>query len=145
MPGQFSDTGGLRALDAVTGRATVTTRPTYLALLTTAPTDAQVAGTIAMTEYLTVGANGYTRQLVTWTTPVVDGTSTLPTSSNGTSMTFGPFTGSISGTVTHAALVTATTGTSGDLVAWWQLDASRTPATNDAITVTTAALVLNVE
>ena len=39
MPGQFSDAGSNRALDAVTGRATVSTATTYLALLTSAPSD----------------------------------------------------------------------------------------------------------
>lgn len=143
MPGQFSDVGGLRALDAVTGRATVTSRTTWLALLTAAPSDAQVAGTISMTEYNPT--SGYSRQAVTWTTPAVDGTTTLPTTSNQTALSFGPFTGTVSGTITHAALVSAASGTSGDLIAWWQLDASRTPAANDAITVAIGALVLNVE
>lgn len=140
MPGEFSDTGGKRALDAVTGRATVTARTTYLALLTAAPSDATTDGTITMSEY---AATGYSRQTVTWTTPSL--ISLLPATQNQTSMTFGPFTAGTGATISHAALVSASTGTAGDLLAWWALDTSRTPATNDAITIAANALTLSVE
>jgi hypothetical protein len=141
MPGEFSDTGGKRALDAVTGRATVTSRTTYLALLTAAPSDATTDGTITMTEY---AATGYARQTVAWTAPALNGSS-VPESSNSGVLTFGPFTAGTGGVITHAALVSAVSGTTGDLLAWWSLDASRTPATNDSISIAANALKLAVE
>ena len=140
MAGEFSDTGGKRALDAVTGRATVTLRTTYLALLTAAPSDATTDGTITMTEY---AATGYSRQTVTWTAPSI--ISLLPATQNSTGLTFGPFTAGTGATITHAALVSAASGSTGDLLAWWSLDTSRTPATNDAISIAANALTLSVE
>ena len=113
-----------------------------MALLTAAPADATTDGTISVTEY---GATGYSRQTVTWVAPFVDGTTTQTTTQNTAAITYGPFTASVTGTITHAALVSASSGSTGDLVAWWSLDNSRTPATNDAITVAAGSLVLNVE
>jgi len=141
MAGEFSDTGGKRALDAVTGRATVTSRATYLALLTAAPSDATTDGTITVTEY---AATGYSRQTVTWSAPALNGSS-IPESSNTGILTYGPFTAGTGAVVTHAALVSAASGTSGDMLAWWNLDTSRTPAVNDSITVAASALKLSVE
>lgn len=141
MAGEFSDTGGKRALDGVTGRATVTARTTYLALLTAAPSDATTDGTISVTEY---GATGYSRQSVAWTAPALNGSS-IPESSNSAILNFGPFTAGTGATITHAALVSAASGTAGDMLAWWSLDASRTPATNDSISIAANALKLAVE
>lgn len=300
MPGQFSDVGSRLALDAVSGRATVTLRTTYLALCLAEPLDANTAGTIAISEY---GATGYSRQAIVWAAPtspltatvsamsstttsttgitlsggtatgsvtqpfntvtytastahnlvvgqvisitgftstgfnltsqtiiavptattfqvsnvLASGTSTgtgtltaqgpynltyttsaahgfvagqtvnitgivgtgVPNQQNATIMTvpstttftiqasatgtrtsggtaqvgastsgpnalvtFGPFTANTGATITHCALVSAASGTSGDLVAWWSLDTPRTPAINDSITIATNQLSL---
>jgi hypothetical protein len=89
------------------------------------------------------GATGYSRQTVSWTAPTL--ISLVPATQNSGAMTFGPFTAGTGATVSHAALVSAASGTSGDLLAWWSLDTSRTPATNDAITIAANALTLSVE
>ena len=151
MAGEFSDVGSSYALDAVSGRATVTTRTMYLALLRTAPTDTTTLSTMA--EY---DATGYSRQTITFGTgagavgaPSL--VSSVMTTANTSSMTFGPFTAngtnSTLGTtaVPYAALVSAASGTTGDLVAYWTLDTSRTPALNDAITVAVAQIKLQVD
>lgn len=139
MAGEFSDDGALKALDAVTGRASVTSATTYLALLTAAPADTTTLA--GMTEY---GATGYSRQTVTWSTPALNG-SGIPETSNSANVTFGPFTASTGATVTHCALVTAASGTTGEIRAWWSLDTSRTPATNDSLQFATSALKLAVD
>lgn len=139
MPGQFSDAGSNRALDAVTGRATVSSATTYLALLTAAPGDTTTLS--GLTEY---GATGYSRQAVTWSAPTLNGSNVPETSNTGT-VSFGPFTASATGTITHAALVTAASGTTGSVLAWWELDASRTPSTNDSVEITTGNLKLSVD
>jgi hypothetical protein len=300
MAGQFSDTGSKYALDAITGRATVTLRTTYLALCLAQPTDNNTTGTISMSEY---GATGYARQAITWNAPAaaatasISGISSSTTSSSGVTLssgtangsttqpfntvtytasaahnlvvgqvititgftttgfnltsqtvtsvptattftvtnalaagtstgtgtltstgpvnityttsaahgfvagqtvnitgvtgtgtpnqlnatiittpstttftieapapatwtsggtatvgasttgptalvTFGPFTAATGATITHAALVSASTGTTGDLVAWWSLDTARTPAVNDSITIAAGQLSL---
>lgn len=115
-------------------------RLTYLALLTAAPSDVTTDGAISVTEY---GATGYSRQAVYWSAPSI--ISLLPATQNATAMTFGPFTAGTGATITHAALVSAPTGTTGDMLAWWALDTSRTPATNDAISIAANALTLSVE
>lgn len=137
MPGEMSDAGCALALDAVTGRATVTTRTTYLVLLTAAPSDTTTMST--MTELTTPATNGYSRQSVTWTTPALD-TSVMATK-NSAQITFGPFSADL-GNVTHCALVSASTGTAGDFLAYWTLDAARDPASGDSIQFAANALVL---
>ena len=57
-------------------------------------------------------------------------------------VTFGAFTAATGATITHAALVSAATGTTGDLVAWWALDTPRTPAVNDSVTIAIGQLSL---
>jgi len=301
MPGQFSDVGSRLALDAIIGRATVSSRTTYLALLLAEPSDSNTAGTISISEY---GATAYSRQIIPWSAPttsaltatisglsstttsttgitvssgsatgtvtqpfntvtyttsaahnltvgqvisitgftstgfnltsqtitavpsattfqvsntLASGTSTgtgtltaqgpynltyttsaahgfvagqsvnitgiagtgVPNQQNATivtvpstttftiqaaatatrtsggtaqvgvsasgptaQVTFGPFTGATGATITHAALVSAASGTTGDLVAWWALDTPRTPAVNDSITIAANQLSL---
>lgn len=135
MAGEFSDAGSSRAIDAVTGRATVTSATTYLALLTAAPTDTSTLAA-GFTEY---GATGYSRQTATWSTPALNGSSIME-SSNASNITFGPFTAGTGATVTHCALVTAVSGTSGSVLAYWSLDTSLTPTVNDAISIAIGSL-----
>lgn len=135
MPGQASSRGSAIMLDAASGRATQTARTTYLALLTAAPTDATTLAT--MTEVTTAG---YSRQAVTWSDP---GASS-ETSSNTNAITFGPFTADPPN-VTHCALVSAATGTTGDLIWYWTLDAARDAASGDSISVAVSALSMSAE
>lgn len=137
MAGEFSDAGALKALDAVTGRATVTSATTYLALLTAAPTDTTTLA--GMTEYSATGYTGVNRPTVAWSTPALNG-SGIPETSNTGTITFGPFTAGTGSTITHCALVTAQTGTTGEIRAWWSLDTSRTPGTNDSLQFTAGNL-----
>lgn len=135
MAGQPSTAGANIALDAMTGRATQTARTMYLALLTAAPTDSTTMGT--MTEVTTPGTNGYSRQTCAFTAPSGD-----PSSTENTSLiTFGPFSSDL-GNVTHLALVSASTGTTGDLVMYWTADVAKDPANGDSITVAAGALVM---
>lgn len=89
----------------------------------------------------------FTIQVPDFDTYVSGGTATVgaqatgPTAAQGT-VTFGPFTANTGGVITHAALVSALSGTSGDLIAWWALDTARTPAVNDTITIAAGQLSL---
>jgi hypothetical protein len=134
MAGSASNVGEKIALDAMTGRATQTARTTYLALLTAAPSDTTTMST--MTELTTPGTNGYSRQTVTWTDP-----STTGQTANSGVVTFGAFSSDL-GNVTHLALVSASTGTSGDLIVYWTADSARDPASGDSITIADGALVI---
>lgn len=133
MAGEASTGGANRMLDALTGRATQTSYTSYLALCTSAPTDAA-----AGTELTTAGSNGYSRQAVTWTAPTGDPSST----ENNGALTFGPFTSDL-GNVTHAMLMSAATG--GSHYAWWTVDVAKNPANGDSITVASGALTMTAD
>ena len=135
MPGEASTVGAGKALDAITGRATQTARTTYLCLLTAAPTDASTIGTLAE-----VTTAGYSRQAVTWGAPTGD----PQVSSNTAAITFGPFTADPPN-VTHLALVSAATGTTGDFLYQWTADTARDGASGDSINVAIGALTMSLD
>lgn len=129
MAGELSQVGANYALDIVTGRATnpftASSRTTYIALLSAAPTDTTTLAT--MTELSTAG---YARQSITWSAPSGD-----PSSTNNTAqLTFGPFSADPPN-ITHAALVSSSSGTTGDFLVWWALTTARDPASGDSVTV----------
>ena len=135
MAGEASSFGAGAALDAMTGRATQTARTTYLALLSAAPGDTTTLAT--MTEITTAG---YARQAVTWSAPAGD----PRVSSNTGALTFGPFTADPPN-VTHCALVSAASGTTGDFIYYWTLDVARDGITGDSITFAVGALVAQLD
>jgi len=65
-------------------------------------------------------------------------------SSNTAALTFGPFSADPPN-VTHAALVSAASGTTGDLVYFWTLDNARDAANGDSLTVAIGALVMQLD
>lgn len=136
MPGELSNVGAGYALDIVTGRnAGPGVRTTYLALLSAAPTDATTLGT--MSEIATAG---YARQSVTWTAPTGDPRST----ENSATLTFGPFTADPPN-VTHCALVSAASGTTGDFLMHWALDTAKDAATDESIEFAAGALTMTLD
>ena len=120
------------ALDAKTGRATQTARTTYLALLTTAPTATTTLATMAE-----VTGTGYSRQSVTWAAP----SGTPRSTSNTNVITFGPFSFDPA-SVGWVALVSAASGTTGDLIDSWSVDVARDATTGDSITLAASAISL---
>lgn len=138
MPGELSTVGANIALDAVTGRAAAALRTTHLALLTAAPTDATTLDT--MTE---LSATGYARQplaAAAWNAPSGDPSST----SNSGAITFGPFT-TDPANVTHCALVSPLSGTTGDFLMHWALTAAKDAAINESIQFAAASLVMTLD
>jgi len=127
---EFSTVGAQYALDIVTGRATnpftASSRTTYLALLSAAPTDASTLGT--MTE---ISTSGYARQSVTWSAP---SSADPPETHLTATVTFGPFTADPPN-VTHFALVSASSGTTGDFLAWGAWGTARDAASGDSLQV----------
>lgn len=135
MPGELSQVGANNALDGALGRATQTARTTYIALLSAAPSDTTTLAT--MTE---VSTAGYSRQSVTWAAPSGDPSST----SNSNVITFGPFTADPPN-ITHCACVSASSGTTGDFVAWWALTNARDGISGDSASFAVGALVLTLD
>lgn len=139
MPGEISDAGALQSLEAVVGKTTLTSVTTYLALLTAAPSDTTTPAT--MTEY---AATGYSRAAVTWGTAALNGSS-IPEIANSVAATYGPFTAGTGASITHAALVTSASGATGEVRAFWTLDTSRTPSTNDSLEFAISALKMTLD
>jgi len=147
MSGNLTDTTDRAILNWITGTSLGGwTPPTtgYIALLvadpsTTAanPTDPQLS------ELTELSAVGYARQVVTWasSTSPANGLSQIV---NNNLLTFGPFTGaSGSGTTTtFGALVTAASGTTGEVISVWQWDIPVLAAQNQAIIIQAANLIL---
>lgn len=128
MAGEPSTVGANIMLDALSGRATQTARTTYAVLLTAAPGDATTMASMA--EVTTPATNGYDREIVTWSAPTGDPSST----SNTALITFGPFTADLAN-CTHLGLVSTLTGTAGEFLWYWTADVAKDPALNDSITV----------
>lgn len=135
MAGEASSFGAGAALDAMSGRATQTARTVYLVALSAAPSDSTTLGT--MTEITT---SGYARQAAAWSAPSGDPRVT----SNTGVITFGPFSADPPN-VTHLALVSASSGTSGDFIYYWTLDTARDGISGDSLQVAIGALVMQLD
>lgn len=135
MTGEASTFGAGRALDAINGRATATARTVYLALLTTAPTDSTTLGT--MVEVTTAG---YARQSVTWGAPSGD----PEVAANTNALTFGPFSADPPN-IPYLALVSASSGTTGDFLYFWTADTARDGISGDSISVAIGALTMQLD
>lgn len=135
MTGEASTAGANIALDAMAGRATQTARTVYVALLTSAPTDATTLGTMAE-----LSATGYSRQAFTASAPSGD-----PSETHNTNViTFGPFS-SDPANVTHLALVSSASGTSGDFIFYWTAASARDAASGDSITIAASGLSMTLD
>lgn len=127
------DTMASEVIDYITGRAVaVTTAGTvYLALLTADP--GATATVAAMNEDNTAG---YTRQQVVWGVPV----GSPPVASNVGQITIGPFTAAQALPVTHYALVTSASGTTGKVKWVQELDSGSQAAVGDSIVFPAGAI-----
>jgi hypothetical protein len=111
----------------------------YIALATALPTSPDTASLadFAANE-LTTG--GYSRQAVTWSSPSGDPSQI----SNSAAIEFGPFTADPP-QVTHCFLCDTSTGTSGNVLAYWTLDTPRDASTNDYLRFAAGALTISVD
>lgn len=125
------------ALDLLTGRAAALPAPrnTYLALLSGNPGD--VEWTLATMPEITTA--GYARQQVVWTVPAG---APLVTANNAL-LFFGPFTADMSSAVNYGALVSAASGTTGDLIFLWPLSTPQLAVTSESLQLAAGVLTLN--
>jgi hypothetical protein len=132
---KLSNVGDAYALDYVTGRAVPYTAPrnTYLMLLTSPPTDQSTISTLVE---LSIG--GYARQVMVWSAA----TGQPATTSNGASIVFGPFTFA-SAPIGWAALVSVSSGTTGDFLMWWSFNISQSLAVGQSLTIPANSLVMS--
>jgi hypothetical protein len=137
VAGKLNIVGAGYGLDAATGRATVSARTVYLALLTAVP--AANVTPASMVEYAVAG---YSRQICAMSVP--SGTPRV-TSNTGT-ITYGPLTGANNTTqIVGWALVSTASGTTGDVVAQGDWSTARTPAANDQLTVSPGGVTVSID
>jgi hypothetical protein len=129
MPGSLTQLGRSRAIQAAVGQAVSTAAGMYVALATGVPSNPNPGNLSDFATYELTTA-GYARQAVTWTVDSSAGTSV--TIQNSNTMDFGPF-GADPPAVTHAFLCDASTGTSGTVLAWWELDTARNADAGDTL------------
>lgn len=136
MAGELTRVGQQDALDAFSGRATVTAQTTYLALCTADPGKAPtVAGLAELT------TSGYARQTCVWTAPTAADPSVVQ---NNATITFGPFTADPP-SATHLALVTSASGTTGNVRGKWTLDVAKDAATSESIQIAAGAVTMSLD
>lgn len=136
MAGKLTLVGAGNALDGALGRVTQTARTVYLMLLTAAPTAASTLASV--TEY---AATGYARQAIAQAAP----TGTPRLSGNSAGLTFGPYTAGTGATITHWAIGSASSGTTGDLIAYGDLAVSKTPGVGDTTTAAIGAFTVTAD
>lgn len=147
MIGSATDTTDRATLNWLTGTSLggwIPPTTTYLALLTVDPsTTAAIPTDPQMSELQELTATGYSRQVITWNsaTSPSGGISQIQ---NAATVTFGPFTGaSGSGTPsTFGALVTTSTGTTGEVLFTWQWDSPVLAVQNQPIQVLAGSLTI---
>lgn len=147
MSGNLTDTTDRAILNWITGTSLGGwTPPTtgYIALLTVDPSTTAADPTDPQLSELTeLAATGYSRQVATWSaaTSPSNGLSQIQ---NSNLITFGPFTGSAGSgtTTTYGALVTAVSGTTGEVICTWAWDTSVLAPQNQSITIPIANLTL---
>lgn len=134
---EFSRVGAQMALDQVFGRVQgPAARTMYVALATSAPTDADSYAAVVAKEVTTAGTNGYARQAFAPTAP----TAADPTEIHNTSIiTFGPFSVDPA-SVTHFFIGSALTGSTGDYVGWGAWGTARDAASGDSLQIAASAL-----
>jgi hypothetical protein len=130
-------------LSGLIGTRTDGSGSAYLALLTADPGQQTTLTTLTAVE---VSATGYSRQVLPLTlagSPSGGGSS----QSNSAPVFFGPFTasGGMGVVATHAALVTAASGTTGAVVAVWQLDSPVSASQNENLMLSTGALAIGLD
>ena len=136
MSGELADGAAARAIDASTGRTTITPLSTFVALLTAAPNPTDLMEDLA--EVAPPGTLGYARQQAVWSAP----TGSPPTTHNVDEISFGPFSDDLA-PVTHCALVTTQVANAGLLLFYWVLDDARDPAIGDTITFSSGSLTIH--
>jgi hypothetical protein len=126
MAGEITDDGAVRAINATTGRISVSPLSTYVALLTAAPEPTDTMEDLA--EVAAPGTSGYARQQAVWSAPV----GSPPVSGNVDTLIFGPFDDDLD-SVTHCGLVTAQVTNAGSVLFVWELENERDAGVGDSI------------
>lgn len=139
MTGQLSQYGANRAVEAGVGQNVTAAAAMYLALATAQP-GAPDTATLATFNGNEITTTGYSRQVVTWDSPVGDPSEIA----NSGTVTFGPFSADPP-EVTNVFLCDTSLGTSGTVLAYWTLDTPRNGASGDSYRIAPGDLTISVD
>lgn len=139
MTGELSQFGANRAVQAGVGQNVTAASAMYLALATAQPGTPDTA-TLADFNGNEITTAGYSRQAVTWGTVSGDPSEI----SNAGTVNFGPFSADPP-QVTHVFLCDTSLGTSGNVMAYWELDTPRDAASGDSYRIAATDLTISVD
>jgi hypothetical protein len=125
MSGQLTQFGANRAVLAGVGEQVTATAAMYLALATAEAASPDTA-TLATWAGNEISTAGYSRQEVSWGSPSGDPSLIA----NDAEVEFGPFSADPP-EVTHVFLCDTSIGTSGNVMAYWQLTTARNAESGD--------------
>ena len=134
MPGFLTDYSAPLVLDNITKRGSASS---YLAVLTAAPTHTSTLSTV--TE---LSISGYSRQAVTWSVPAFNTSAGAWSTSPTAAIVFGPFATDMTSIAIYLILVSAASGTSGNIQYAFQLDLSFEALAGTPVQVDTTGLSL---
>jgi hypothetical protein len=140
MAGSLSNYTEGKVLEHIVGKTSFTMpSAVYIALLTSAPTDATTGATLA--EPSTTGT-AYARKLTSgsdW------GASTGDSITNAATITFATATGAGWGTITHIALVDNGTVGAGNVLAWGDVSVAKQILSGDTASYPASNLTINLD
>lgn len=139
MSGELTQAGANRAVQAGVGQAVSAAAGMYLAMATGLP-DSPDTASFADFAAKEITTAGYQRQQVAWSNPSGDPSAL----SNNAIINFGTFTADPP-EVTHVFLCTASTGTNGSVLAYWELDTAKDAASGDSLQFAAGALTMSVD
>lgn len=139
MAGELTQAGANRAVQAGVGQAQSAAAGMYVALATALPANPDTAS-LADFAANELSTSGYSRQAVTWSSPSGDPS----TISNSDVIEFGPFAGDPP-QVAYCFLCTTSTGTSGDVLAYWTLDAPKNAESGEKLRFSAGNLTMSVD
>lgn len=142
MTGQLTRFGANRAVIAGVGLGVAATQAMYLALITALPVSPDTASLadFAANEVVDPVPGGYSRQAVDWTDPVGDPSEI----ENDATILFGPFQ-TDPPEVGFIFLTDTSIGTTGNVMAYWQLDVARDAMIDDYIRISASDLTMSVD
>lgn len=139
MAGELTQYGANRAVTAGVGKGVSAVAAMYVALATAQPASPDTASlaTFAGNELTTAG---YSRQAVDWSGPTGDPSEMA----NDGVLLFGEFTADPP-EVTHCFLTDTSTGTTGNVLAYWTLDTPRNASSGDYLRFAVGELTMSVD
>lgn len=142
MAGSLTDAGEMLALNLLFRNTGTMPSNIYLGLATATIDDTDDLSTITEED-----DSAYARQAVTFTTPADNGSGAMEIT-NDAAIEFGPWGSVADNAVTYAFLTDAQTGNTtsdGDILAWFELPQSKTPASGETLTVPLNELVFDID